>query len=338
MIIGNNCQNPPGRLFRAGLYMRLSKDDGDSGESSSITNQRKLLTAYAASHGFPVFGEYADDGYSGTNFDRPAFRRLLSDVEAKKINLILVKDLSRLGRDYIATGQYTEIYFPSRQVRFIAVNDGFDSAETDSDLIPFKNVVNEMYARDTSRKIRSAFLVRMQEGSYVGSLAPYGYRKDPEDKHHLLPDPHTGPVVTEIFRLAASGQRPSSIASLLNGRKLPSPSALRGKKTKDAPLWSARTLIKLLRNPVYLGHMAQGRSRKLSFRSAVTVPTPRENWILVRNTHIPLTDPRTFSAAGAALDSRRSRPSPCAWGWAATPPESPDAASSAPPENGSWRF
>ena len=338
MTIGKNFQSPP---VRAALYMRLSKDDGEVRESSSITNQRKLLRSYAALKGFPVCGEYADDGFSGTTFNRPAFRRLLADIEARKINLILVKDLSRLGRDYIATGQYTEIYFPSRRVRLIAVNDGFDSEAPGSDMAPFRNVVNEMYARDLSRKIRSAFLVRMQEGSYVGSLAPYGYIKDPADKHRLIPDPETAPFASRIFRLAAGGLTPSSIAALLNEKKVPSPSA---RKRPSAPCpWSARTVIKVLRNPVYLGHMAQGRSRKLSFRSGVTIANPRESWIMVKNTHEALTDPDTFFAAAALLDSRRcrsisSRPSPCAWGWAATPPESPDAASSAPPENGSWRF
>ena len=205
----------------------------------------------------------------------------------------------------------------------------------------------------------------MQEGSYVGSLAPYGYIKDPADKHRLIPDPETAPFASRIFRLAAGGLTPSSIAALLNEKKIPSPSARKrpsapcpwsartvikvlpspsARKRPSAPCpWSARTVIKVLRNPVYLGHMAQGRSRKLSFRSGVTIANPREAWIMVKNTHEALTDPDTFFAAAALLDSRRcrsisSRPSPCAWGWAATPPESPDAASSAPPENGSWRF
>ncbi|MCD2492030.1 recombinase family protein [Lacrimispora sp. NSJ-141] len=302
--------------YSVGLYMRLSKDDGESSESSSITNQRKLLLSYAKNHGLSVFDEYVDDGFSGTNFNRPAFRRMLKDIEARQINMILVKDLSRLGRDYIMTGQYTEVYFPSRRVRFIAVNDNFDSDSPDSDIAPFKNVVNEMYARDTSRKIRSAFLVRMQEGSYVGSLAPYGYRKDPEDKHRLLPDDQASGVVKDIFAMAAGGMHPASIAADLNRRGILSPKAYRGseninpkKASAGSPpvsSWSARTITKLLRNPVYLGHMAQGRSRKVSFKSQLTVKNPPEAWILVENTHQALVSSDIFLQAGAFLDSRRS--------------------------------
>ncbi|QNM06753.1 recombinase family protein [Qiania dongpingensis] len=311
-FLADNDRKERNKNYSVGLYMRLSKDDGESLESSSITNQRKLLLSFAKSHGLSVFDEYVDDGFSGTNFNRPAFRRMLKDIEARKINMILAKDLSRLGRDYIMTGQYTEVYFPSRRVRFIAVNDNFDSDSPDSDIAPFKNVVNEMYARDTSRKIRSAFLVRMQEGSYVGSLAPYGYRKDPEDKHHLLPDDEVSGVVKDIFSMAAGGMRPASIAADLNRRGILSPKAYRdsrsasSKEASPVSSWSARTITKLLRNPVYLGHMAQGRSRKISFKSTLTVKNPPEAWIRVENTHQALVSADIFLQAGVFLDSRRS--------------------------------
>ena len=285
-----------------------------------------------------------DDGYSGTNFNRPAFRRMLADIESRRINVILTKDLSRLGRDYIMTGQYTEVYFPSRHVRFIAVNDGFDSASSDTDIGPFKNVVNEMYARDTSRKIRSAFLVRMQEGSYVGSLAPFGYRKSSEDRHRLIPDPPAAAIVRRIFEAAGEGSSPSQIAAALSRLALPTPSAYRTGKERSGS-WSARTVIKILRNPVYLGHMVQGKSRKVSFKSSLTIANPPESWIVVEHTHEPLIDKALFKRAGELLDSRRcrslpdgGRPSPCVWGSDATPSESPAAGLSIPHGNGSSPF
>lgn len=334
------CHNTPS----AGIYMRLSKDDKDRSESSSITNQRKLLLAYAKARKLPVTEEYVDDGYSGTNFNRPAFRRMLADIENRRINVILTKDLSRLGRDYIMTGQYTEVYFPSRHVRFIAVNDGFDSASSDTDIGPFKNVVNEMYARDTSRKIRSAFLVRMQEGSYVGSLAPFGYRKSSEDRHRLIPDPPAAAIVRRIFEAAGEGSSPSQIAAALSRLALPTPSAYRTGKERSGS-WSARTVIKILRNPVYLGHMVQGKSRKVSFKSSLTIANPPESWIVVEHTHEPLIDKALFERAGELLDSRRcrslpdgGRPSPCVWGSDATPSESPAAGLSIPHGNGSSPF
>ena len=212
--------------YRAGLYMRLSKDDG-VGESSSITTQRKILRAYAEEHGFSVYDEYMDDGWSGTNFERPEFKRMISDIEAGHINLVLTKDLSRLGRDYITAGQYTEIYFPSKGVRYIAINDGYDSDSPYTDIAPFKNVINEMYARDTSRKIRSAFSAKMQGGSYIGNFAPYGYQKDPGDKNHLVPDPVTAPIVQRLFRLAEAGTGLSEIARLLNGEGVVTPAVYR---------------------------------------------------------------------------------------------------------------
>ena len=190
--------------YRAALYMRLSKDDEGAGESSSITNQRDMLTAYAGEHGYRICCEYVDDGYPGTSFDRPAFQRMLRDIEARRVNLVLTKDLSRLGRDYIQTGQYTEVYFPAKKVRYIAVNDGFDSESQYTDIAPFKHVVNEMYARDASKKIRSAFAAKMRGGSYIGNFAPYGYQKDPGDKNHLVPDGAAAAVVQKIFALAAA--------------------------------------------------------------------------------------------------------------------------------------
>ena len=304
--------NAKSTSYKAALYMRLSKDDEGTGESSSITNQRNMLTAYAKEHGFLIASEYVDDGYSGTSFDRPAFRRLIEDIEAKKINLVLTKDLSRLGRDYIQTGQYTEVYFPSKKVRYIAVNDGFDSESPYTDIAPFKNVVNEMYARDTSKKIRSAFAVKIRNGNYIGNFAPYGYRKDPNDKNHLLPDENSAAVVREIFRMAADGENPAAIAAELNGRGVLSPALYRCAKhpnlDEDAyskrKEWTAATVAKFLRSKTYLGHMVQGKTTKISFKSKMTLRNPKCDWVVVEHTHQPLVEEEQFELVQKRLQSR----------------------------------
>lgn len=302
-----------GKQYSAALYLRLSKDDEGSGESESITSQRTMLRAYAAAHHFAVYDEYVDDGVSGTTFDRPAFRRMLADIEAKRVNLVLTKDLSRLGRDYIRTGQYTEIYFPARQVRYIAVNDGYDSDSPFTEIAPFKNVVNELYARDTSKKIRSAFAARMQAGAFVGAFAPYGYRRDPEDRHHLLPDAPAAEIVREIFHSAAGGSSALQIARELNRRRVPPPlayrrqNALSDAQPQAAGTWSAATVGKLLNNPVYLGHMAQGKTARVSWKSHVCVQKPASDWYVVENTHQPLVSQDVFDMA---RQRRRQRTCP----------------------------
>ena len=295
--------------YAAALYLRLSRDDEGAGDSASIVSQREILTRYARERDFPVYGEYVDDGWSGTNFDRPAFKRMLEDIEAGRVNLVLTKDLSRLGRDYIETGRYTEIYFPSRRVRYIAVNDGYDSENPDSDIAPFRNVINEMYARDTSRKIRSAFAARMQSGAFIGNFAPYGYRKDPADRHHLIPHGQTAPVVQRIFRMAAEGWTPSWIARELSGEGIPPPAVQRLlDRGGEAPFpqreWTAASVARIVRNVVYLGHMAQGKTTRLSFKSGVTVRNPTAEWVVVKDTHAPLVGQEEFERVGRRLSGR----------------------------------
>ncbi len=300
--------------YRAALYLRLSKDDEGTAESASIANQRKMLRAYTEEHHYTVYGEYVDDGWSGTNFDRPAFQRMLKDIEAGRVNLVITKDLSRLGRDYILAGQYTEIYFPSKGVRYIAVNDHYDSENgAYNDIVPFKNVINEMYARDASQKIRSAFAARMREGAFVGAFAPYGYRRDPADKHHLLVDDGAAEVVRKIFYDAAAGTPPSQIARSLNRMRIPPPSVYRSLQNSSLHPedvkgrgWTSSTISKMLRNPVYLGQMAQGKTTKLSFKSSLTISNPQENWYIVPDTHEPLVSRELFETA-----SRRSRQRTC---------------------------
>lgn len=227
---------------------------------------------------------------------------MIADIEAKKINLVITKDLSRLGRDYITTGQYTEIYFPAKGVRYIAINDGYDSDSPYTDIAPFKNVINEMYARDTSKKIRSALTTKMRNGAYIAAFAPYGYQKDPADKNHLVVDAQSGEIVKQIFRMAANGALPIEIARTLNAQNVPSPAVYRcmTHDSLDVSLysqrqeWTSATITKMLRNVVYLGHIAQGKTTKVSFKSHLTVTNPRDEWIVVENTHEALVDEETF--------------------------------------------
>lgn len=306
---------PKSTNYNAALYMRLSKDDDGSTESASISTQRKMLLSYAKENGFHVYDEYVDDGFSGTNFERPAFKRMIQDIENKKVNLVITKDLSRLGRDYITAGQYTEIFFPSKCVRYIAINDGYDSDSPYTDIAPFKNVINEMYARDTSKKIRSAFVTRMQEGSYIGNFAPFGYRKDPNDKHHLIVDETAAPIVRRIFEMAANGSTPIEIARYLNSNGVPSPAVYRCSNYTHLDVdhyskrraWTSSTITKIFRNIVYLGHMAQAKTTKVSFKSHVTIYNPEDSWIVVENTHEPIVNEEIFD-----LVRRRSLSRTCA--------------------------
>lgn len=237
---------------------------------------------------------------------------MITDIEAGEINLVLTKDLSRLGRDYIQTGQYTELYFPSHRVRFIAVGDGYDSACSSADLIPFRNVLNEMYARDISGKIKASLQVRMEEGAFVGNFAPYGYQKSQHDRHLLIPDSTVVPIVLRIFTEVAAGVSPRNIADALNTAKVLPPALYRCQNNKKLDpahytvkgLWTANTIIKILHNPVYLGHMVQGKHKKISFKSNLTLPVPPESRITVHHTHTPLVTEELFASCEEQLRRR----------------------------------
>ena len=202
-------------IYNTALYLRLSRDDELQGESGSIQTQRMMLRQYAAEHGLTVVDEYIDDGWSGTNFERPSFQRMIDDIEDGKINCVVTKDLSRLGRNYILTGQYTEIYFPSKGVRYIAINDNVDTINGESELAPFLNILNEMHARQTSKKVKAAMHTRFANGAHYGAYAPLGYVKDPDKKGHLLIDPETRWIVEKIFDLAVHGRGAASITRIL---------------------------------------------------------------------------------------------------------------------------
>lgn len=304
--------------YRAALYMRLSRDDEGVGESASISTQRDMLRAYAAAQGIGVAGEYADDGYSGTRFDRPELQRMLRDIEAGVINCVITKDLSRLGRNSARTAELLEELFPRRGVRFIAICDGFDSLSLSQGMdaaTPFMLLMNEYYARDISRKIRASFQAKMRRGDYVSAFAPFGYRKDPANKNRLLPDPEAARIVRMIFRMAADGSRPHDIAASLNARRIPTPAAYRAGLRSGADgdgrdrAWSSSMLCKLLRNRVYLGQTEHGKTTRLSFKSRETRANPREEWIVVKGTHEALVSPELFEAAQRRSAARRCAPS-----------------------------
>ena len=281
--------------YSAALYMRLSKEDGKK-DFGSIGSQKELLRRFAAEKGFSVFGEYIDEGFSGTNFERPAFKRMISDIESGKINLVITKDLSRLGRDYISAGKFTEIYFPSKGVRYISVADCYDSENSFPDIIPFKNVFNEMYARDISRKIRFAFSARMENGDFVGAFAPFGYKRSAENRHKLVIDENTADIVKRIFFESAGGKMPIEIAKGLDSDNVPTPLDFR-KGISKSKNWSSATILKILKFPVYLGHLEQGKTSKISFRSKKSLDIPKEKRFFVKNTHEALIDEKTFEKA-----------------------------------------
>lgn len=289
-------------IFSVGIYLRLSKEDEYSGQSESITNQRDFVTSYVLEQGWNIYDVYIDDGFSGLNFDRPSFKRMISDIENKKLNLVITKDLSRLGRDYIDTGYYLERYFPQKNVRYIALADGIDTFERNSsnDMSPFKSVINDMYAKDISNKIRAVMDTKRKNGQFIGSFAPYGYIKDPDNKNHFLVDSEASKVVKRIFDLYIKGNSMHSIVKLLNAEGVDCPSKYKGKHStyKNAMvknyLWTQETIKRILTNPTYKGDMAQGRQYKINYKVKKFKKIAKENWIIANDTHEPIIDPKDF--------------------------------------------
>ncbi|GHV44255.1 recombinase [Clostridia bacterium] len=287
----------------AAIYCRLSRDDGGDAESNSISNQRDMLRQYAKDNGIVVKSEYVDDGISGTTFERVGFQRMIEDIENKIVNVVLCKDLSRLGRNNAMVAYYTEIHFVENNVRFIAVNDGIDSALGDNEIMGFKSVINEFYARDISKKIRSTFKTKAIKGQFVGSQAPYGYRKDPDDYHHLLIDPETEPNVKRIFAMAAEGISPANISRIMSRDKILTPRAYTAKRTgkylhshnEEFPTdWNKSSVQMILRNREYLGHVVSNKSTTKSFKSKKHLMRSEDDWIEVRDMHEPIIDELTF--------------------------------------------
>ena len=300
--------------YNAGIYTRLSRDDERAGESVSIENQRELLTRYVHEQGWNLISTYVDDGISGTTFDRPGLNAMIADVRKGKINLIVVKDLSRFGRDYIETGKYIDVIFPSLGCRFIALNDGVDTIHKDNDMIMiFKNVMNDFYARDTSSKIKAVRQSTCKTGKYIGCYAPYGYIKDPQDTHRLIIDEPAAVVVRKIFALRCEGLGFRKIAQVLNEDGLTPPreyyyQALgQPNPCRQNHMWNDVTIKKLLRNEVYIGHMVQNKRGHVSYKNHKSIDKPKEEWIRVKNTHEAIIDMDTWELA-RQVDQMHSHP------------------------------
>ena len=307
--------------YNTAVYCRLSQDDGNAGDSSSIQTQKIMLERYCTEQGFNIYDFYVDDGYSGLNFNRPEFQRLLEDIDNKKVNLVITKDLSRLGRDYIQTGYYTEVFFPDRQVRYIAMNDGIDTLKADNDIAPFKNILNDMYAKDLSRKIKAAKRQRMQEGMYVSGQASYGYKQDPFNKNKLVIDEEAAEVVREIFRLAVEGNGITNIANELKQKKILNPSAYKAykgdtrfqqanesKKEDFDYTWCRSTVQKIMKDMVYVGDMENHKYEVPNYKTKKIVRVPQEKHIVVKNTHEPIVSRDDYNLVQELIRARHTPP------------------------------
>lgn len=300
------------------LYCRLSREDGDRMESDSIGNQRKLLESYIENHPELVTAEcYADDGYTGTNFQRPAFQRMLRDIESGRIHCVLVKDLSRFGRDYIETGRYLERWLPEHGVRFIAVTDNIDSVRGAYDMMmPLKNLFNTQYARDISRKVKSSLHAKQQRGEFIGAFASYGYCKDPQNHNRLVIDPPAAEVVRRIFTLFENGMGKIRIAKQLNEEGIPCPSEykrLTGEKYRNnhrlesTTYWTYATIHRILQNEMYIGNMEQGRDDRLQMHGKAK-RKDRSQWTVVSDTHQPIIEKDQWQRVQALLNANARTP------------------------------
>lgn len=289
------------------LYERLSRDDELQGESNSILNQKKYLEDYARKSGFNNIQHFTDDGYSGTNFNRPGFQSMIAEIEAGHIATVIVKDMSRFGRNYLEVGFYTEIQFPSKGVRFIAINNNVDSANpTDNDFTPFLNIMNEWYAKDTSNKIRAVFKSRMQDGKRCSGSIPYGYKRIPGDKQTLYVDEEAAAVVRKIFEMAANGSSMAKIAQTLSDEKILIPSAYEeqhGSKAAqchsyhDPYRWNTTTITYILDRQEYLGHTVLRKSIRENFKLKKRRAATPEEQIIFRDTHEAIIDQETWDKA-----------------------------------------
>lgn len=267
------------------LYIRLSKEDELNQESKSINSQKSYLRDYIKKFNYKNIFEYIDDGYTGTNFNRPSFKRLLIDIENKKIDTIITKDSSRLGRNISWVTYYIEEYFPSKKIRYISIDDNYDSEEkesTNSDLLIFKSLFNEYYCKDISKKIKSSLKIKKIEGKYTGWKAPYGYKRKKEDYHKIEIDNEVKDNVVLIFKLALNNNSPSTIANILNSKKIASPSKYINKKDSK---WTSKTIKDILQNPTYIGNLTQGKRKKVNYKLKQSINVPKEEWIIKENTH-----------------------------------------------------
>ena len=293
------------------MYIRLSREDGDKQESESIGNQRKILQRYVKENNLTLIKEYVDDGVSGTTFDRPGFNEMLQDIESQNINMVITKDLSRLGRDYITVGEYTEKYFPKNNIRYVALTDGIDTYldSTNNDITPFKAIINDMYAKDVSKKIRVVYKEKQKNGEYLCSTTAYGYKKHPSIKNKLVIDEQVKSVVEKIFDMYANGHGSSEIVNYLNSNKYLSPSGYRKTgivqdKNKTQYDWNEVTLCNMLKNEVYIGNTVQNKKSVISYKVKKIRTVEKENQIRVDNTHEAIIDKDTFEKVQCIIEKR----------------------------------
>ena len=301
-------------IYNVGLYIRLSREDGERGESESITNQKSLLLQYTKENNLRVYDIYIDDGFSGTNFDRPAFKRLVNDIESKKINMVITKDMSRLGRDYIGTGELVEKYFPSKGVRYIAVTDNIDTYldSSNNDIAPFKAIMNDMYAKDISKKIKSSLKAKQKEGKWVGGRTPFGYDKDPDNKNHLVVNTEQASIVKRIFDLSIDGLSYFKIAKKLTEENVKTPAqyySFEWKNHYDLKYgqWHSKTIQDILTNRIYTGDLVQNKRNKVNYKIKKVVKNNPSNYIVVENTHEAIIDKDTFNEVQSKLPKNVGR-------------------------------
>ena len=299
--------------YKAAAYLRLSKEEyNNEKESNSIINQKQIIDNYLKEHKeYKLVDYYVDDGYSGTNFDRPEFQRMLEDIKNKKIDVIIIKDLSRLGRNYIETGNFVEVVFPAMGVSVISVDENYEMDSLDyygSDYVPLKNLFNDMYAKDISKKVRSSLVVKKYNGEFVGKLAPYGYIKDPKDKHKFLIDKNVSHIIKKIFDMILNGKSRREVADFLNQNDILTPSEYLNIKTnKDVTVmkkWNSEMVNSILRNENYTGTLFQGKKRKLNYRVNKKINIDKENWIVTENHHEAIISKEKFDKVQEILDRK----------------------------------
>lgn len=301
--------------FNVGIYIRLSQEDKDKkyeSDSESVINQKELLRDYVKNNNFNLVKEYVDDGYSGTDFERPGFQSMLEDINNKKINCVIVKDLSRLGRDHVMTGYYIETFFPENNIRFISILESYDSFknQASNDSSTFIIACNDYYSKQNSIKIRNVLNDKRKNGKFIGSQPCYGYMRDPLDKGHLIPNPETAPIVKKIFKWRAEGIGPTEIATRLNDMNVPTPAGY--KKTNyssrliDRDSWNISTVKKILSNRIHTGDMVQHTQTKVNYKSKKKITLDESLWVIVEDTHEPLVDKETFKYVNS-IGKRKTR-------------------------------
>lgn len=311
----------PDTFWKVGIYIRLSREDYTSAQqgmdSVSVQHQRVILRKYAKENGMFIVDEFVDDGYSGTNFDRPGFRRMIDAINRKEVNCVITKDLSRLGRNHLEVGYYIETFFPENRVRYIAINENYDSLQGDSDIVPFMNIINEMAAKQTSKKNRQVFESKFNDGGMHSLIVSYGYMKDPANKDHRVIDKEVVDIVHKVYDLADAGNGPIKIQKWLFDHRIECPSyrvylktgmyanLYEGCSDERKYKWNISMIRRMLSDKTYLGHSVHYKKRKISYKHKKQIPYPEEQWMIVENTHEPIIDKDQFDRVQEVIISRK---------------------------------